>query len=66
MDIVSFESQWADEIKDPSLQKKVDSEYQKRWPAPIQTPDTHPWKYDPFHPPAGWRYDAYYEIWIKL
>lgn len=65
MDIVDFESKWADEIKDTELRALIDTEYQKRWPEPAQTPNTHPWRYDPFNPPQGWRYDAYYEMWIQ-
>jgi hypothetical protein len=65
MSVINFESQWAHEIQDPALKQKIRKEYQQRWAKPIPDPNSHPWQYDPFDPPMGWKYDAYYEMWIK-
>jgi hypothetical protein len=39
--------------------------YRMRYPIPTETPQTHPWLYDPCEPPPGWSYDMYYDVWIK-
>ncbi len=46
---------------------QIRRDYAARWPEPDAnpTPLTHPWLFDPCEPPRGWRYDPYYECWIK-
>ena len=56
---------WADEHKDSEVKKKILERYQHRWKEPTPTPDSHPWMFDPLHPPSGWKYDPYYELWIQ-
>jgi len=64
MDEIDLEI-YADAVTDVDTRHKIRQEYRKRWPEPSPTPDSHPWQYDPLEPPSGWRYDPYYEIWIK-
>ena len=55
-----FADQYTDTTKD-----QIRQSYLARWrPEPqALTPQTHPWLFDPCEPPAGWRYDPYYELW---
>jgi hypothetical protein len=45
--------------------QKIATAYKQKFQIPIEDPTTHPWKYDPLNPPDGWKYDPYYELWIK-
>jgi hypothetical protein len=54
---------YADDYKDDSIKKEILKTYQQRYK---ETPATHPEKYSPLEPPQGWRYDPYYECWVKL
>ena len=56
---------WADQYTDAGLRKKILTEYQLRHNPPI-TPLTHPSNYNPLQPPEGWKYDPYYEVWVKI
>ena len=49
-------------------QDQIRREYFQRWEPPNQqiAPDSHPWLFDPCEPPAGWSYDPFYEMWVKL
>jgi len=62
--MITSETTWADEYADELLRSYIRAEYKKRY-MPETTPLTHPQIYDPCDPPQGWRYDPYYEIWIK-
>jgi len=59
------ESTWADQYADELLRDYIRTEYKKRH-SPAETPLTHPQNYDPCEPPNGWRYDPYYELWVKI
>jgi hypothetical protein len=61
------EGAWADQYSEQQ-QDHIRQQYLARWrSAPQQpTPESHPWLFDPCEPPAGWRYDPYYEFWVKL
>lgn len=59
------EGSWADQYADEIMRDYIRTEYRARW-APKPTPITHPHMYDPLTPPEGWRYDPYYECWVKL
>lgn len=59
------EGVYADQYTGSAIQQEIKEKYVKRFPNPVQTPQTHPWKYDPLTPPTGWRYDPYYEIWLN-
>jgi hypothetical protein len=59
------EGVWATDIQDLKVQKLVKQNYQRRFAQPESTPATHPWLFDPFSPPPGWKYDPYYEWWSK-
>jgi hypothetical protein len=56
---------YADELKDVSGAEEIKTRYHSRYPQPIPNPNSHPWLFDPFVPPLGWRYDPHYEIWVK-
>jgi hypothetical protein len=65
------EGLYADEYPDcdsGSQRAQIREEYRQRWPRPDMdpTPLSHPWLFDPCDPPEGWRYDPYYELWLKL
>jgi hypothetical protein len=60
-----IESMYANEYTDENTRSMIVREYQQRH-SPIMAPQTHPEFYNPLDPPPGWRYDPYYEIWIKL
>jgi hypothetical protein len=60
-----LENSWADEHNDPGTKQQILEKYQHRWKEPVPTPLSHPWMFDPLHPPKSWRYDPYYELWIK-
>ncbi len=59
------ENQFADEYQDPGTRQRIRDDYLKRHSQEV-TPLTDPLKFDPLAPPQGWRYDPYYEIWIKI
>lgn len=59
------EGWWADQYRDPAIQSRIRSEYQARYTVE-RTPWTHPLDFDPLKPPQGWRYDPYYECWVRL
>jgi hypothetical protein len=65
MDDLWFEQGYADQYREPQTRQKILEAYQRRWREPSITPDTHPWLFNPLDPPAGWRYDPYYEMWIQ-
>ena len=56
---------YADALKDTSEAIEIKNRYQSRFPRPNPDPDSHPWLFDPFVPPSGWRYDTRYEMWIR-
>ncbi len=58
------EGRYADSYTDPEIRSQIARDYRSRYSKPI-TPWTDPLQFDPLDPPAGWRYDPYYEIWIK-
>jgi len=60
-----IESMYADQYTDENTRSIIVREYQQRHALKI-TPQTNPELYNPLDPPSGWRYDPYYEIWIKL
>lgn len=59
------EGMYADQYSSSDVKFAILKDYRKRYPTPIDTPYTHPWKFDPLNPPAGWRYDPYYEVWTQ-
>jgi hypothetical protein len=59
-----IEGWYADQYPDADIQQRIKQEYQQRW-CSEPTPATKPELFDPLTPPAGWRYDPYYECWIK-
>jgi hypothetical protein len=60
-----YEGLYADEYVDKKLRERIEDEYTKRYRR-VATPFTNPELYDPLNPPEGYRYDPYYEVWIKL
>ena len=62
-----LEGLWADQYGE-SAQDRIRRDYLRRWHPELQprTPQTHPWLFDPCEPPEGWRYDPYYETWMKI
>lgn len=58
------EGVWADQIQDLATRNHIQIQYRQRYCESV-TPFTHPERYDPLDPPQGWRYDPYYECWIK-
>ena len=61
------EGAWADQYCEVQ-QDQIRQQYLARWRSrPVEvTPQSHPWLFDPCEPPAGWRYDPFYELWVKL
>jgi hypothetical protein len=59
------ESTWADEYTDDLTKEYIRSAYRQRY-MPDVSPQTHPENYDPCNPPEDWRYDPFYEVWIKI
>jgi hypothetical protein len=59
------EGVWATDIQDPETRARISQRYQQRFSQPQPNPETHPWLFDPFDPPPGWKYDPYYEWWSK-
>jgi hypothetical protein len=59
-----IEGWYADQYPDTATQQRIRQEYQQRW-CSEPTPATKPELFDPLAPPAGWRYDPYYEIWTQ-
>jgi len=66
VDTQLVEGVFANEYADATVRMTIAQQYRNRFPTPSETPVTHPWKFDPLNPPRGWRYDPYYELWIKL
>ena len=60
-----IEGKYADSYKEEKDVLEIKKRYHERW-SPEPNPQTHPALYDPFDPPSGWRYDPFYEIWIKI
>jgi hypothetical protein len=60
-----IEGMYADQYTNQNIKDSIVEDYQKKYPVPSETPWSHPWKFDPLHPPSGWRYDPYYELWVK-
>lgn len=60
-----LECTWADEHTNKDIRQQILKDYQQRWAKPEPTPNSHPWLFDPLTPPAGWRYDPYYETWVQ-
>ena len=58
------EGLWADQYADELLRDYIRQSYNARYRA-APTPYTHPELFDPLNPPAGYRYDPYYECWVK-
>jgi hypothetical protein len=66
-----IEGRFADQYPEEEggeVRSYIRTQYRQRWPSPEsdKTPLTHPWLYDPCDPPRGWRYDPYYELWMKI
>jgi hypothetical protein len=57
------EGMWANDYTASHTRLKIAEEYRKKFPIPIETPASHPWKFDPLNPPDNWKYDPYYELW---
>ena len=60
-----IEGLYADDYTNQEVKTLIKERYLRAHPVPVDTPETHPWKYDPLNPPKGWRYDPYYELWLK-
>lgn len=58
------EGPMADQYQDLAIRAQIRLDYQARWQNSV-TPFTNPELFDPCEPPEGYRYDPYYEIWIK-
>lgn len=63
-----IEGVYADQYHEDQDQLAIRTRYQECWPDPAAnpSPDRQPWLFDPCSPPEGWRYDPYYECWIKI
>jgi hypothetical protein len=59
------EGLYADQYTNSEMRDQISSRYKERH-QPHTTPLTHPWLFDPLNPPTDWRYDPYYELWIKI
>lgn len=59
-----IEGKYAHEYKDTITRDEITVTYNKRY-KPKPDPLSHPERFDPLNPPAGWAYDPYYEIWIR-
>ena len=59
-----IEGMYAHHYTDDSVRQKIAQDYKKKF-TPVVTPLTHPEQYDPLHPPEGWMYDPYYELWLN-
>ena len=59
-----IDGMYADEYTNPGIQNYISSEYKKQHTI-VKSPLTHPLEFDPINPPAGWRYDPYYEVWVQ-
>ena len=60
-----IEGKYADSYTDPKTMELIAIRYKERW-IPDPNPLSHPESYDPLDPPKGWRYDPFYETWIKV
>lgn len=54
----------ADQYSNELIKNKILNSYQEKF-TKNETPLTHPEKYNPLIPPAGWKYDPYYECWLE-
>jgi hypothetical protein len=59
-----IEGMSADQYTCPELKNRIVSRYKVIY-FPPKTPLSNPKNYDPLNPPAGWKWDPYYEIWHK-
>jgi hypothetical protein len=59
------EGKWADEYRCPVIREQIQAAYTQSVTKTV-SPLSDPEQYDPLDPPQGWRYDPYYELWIKL
>jgi hypothetical protein len=59
-----IEGMYAHNYTNESVRQKIAQSYKEKF-TPIVTPLTNPEQYDPLHPPEGWMYDPYYEIWLE-
>jgi len=59
-----LEGRYADQYTAIELRLRISQNYQSRH-CQGPTPFTHPEQFDPLNPPRGYRYDPYYELWIK-
>lgn len=60
-----IEGKWADSYTDPVVIELIQSQYKDRWNFK-PTPYTHPCLFNPMNPPKGWKYDPFYEEWVKV
>jgi hypothetical protein len=60
-----IEGLYADQYTDSESRDQISGRYKERYQQHT-TPLTHPWLFDPLNPPRDWRYDPYYELWIKI
>ena len=62
--IALIEGMYADDYRCPVIREQIQTAYRQsvtKTPSPLSNPEL----YDPLDPPQGWRYDPYYEMWIK-
>jgi len=60
-----IEGKFADSYTDDETIQMIRQQYKEQWINEV-TPYKHPELFDPIDPPANWRYDPYYEVWIKI
>jgi hypothetical protein len=61
-----IEGVWADEYAQADPRRQIIArDYRDRY-CQLPTPLSDPQLFDPLSPPQGWRYDPYWECWIKL
>jgi hypothetical protein len=56
---------YADQYSNQQTKDYILLNYQEKFPRLEETPETHPWNFNPLNPPQYWRFDPYYELWIK-
>lgn len=59
------EGPMAHEYHDTIVRENIRAKYYDHH-AKMKSPLTDPLEYDPLNPPAGWAWDPYYEIWVRL